>query len=285
MIKKMFGAGGPLASRCVSTVWRRRLRRPPTRSEGVSITSGEGGVSVTLETSARVKTSTFALKNPERMSSSIFATPRKRRDCACLRASVAVDVIRTGVRPDDGPACRHRVEVDRQLARRVAAVRLRISAIGIVATRLRRSFVAVDVCEWAGAWLARVRSAAKAARCRAERRTTAASRRKVDREEHPRSGDVAKCQLPSARLRRQSCAEGTYVRLSTRRRWRSRHHRRSRCGPRRQGPRLDRSQRHVWKKTSCSRSRARWRSASTPSLACARTWFAMTTTSSFCATA
>jgi N-acetylmuramoyl-L-alanine amidase len=67
----------------------------------VSITNGDGGVSIQLETSARAKSSYFTLKNPERIVIDLRDT--KKAQGLRLPAGIgAVDVIRTGARPDNG---------------------------------------------------------------------------------------------------------------------------------------------------------------------------------------
>ncbi len=94
MIKKIFGVVLALLPGLGVAAASNTLR-------GVSITNGEGGVSITLETSARAKSSYFTLKNPDR----IVVDLRKTKQAKGLRLPAgfgAVDVIRTGPRPDDG---------------------------------------------------------------------------------------------------------------------------------------------------------------------------------------
>jgi len=74
---------------------------PSTTLRDVSISSGEGGVRVTLETSGRTKASLFTLENPERIVIDLRATT-KAKGLRMPAGIGPVDVIRTGVRPNDG---------------------------------------------------------------------------------------------------------------------------------------------------------------------------------------
>jgi N-acetylmuramoyl-L-alanine amidase len=106
MIKVVFGAGIQKASIAVlALVWAAlpalAIGSPSNTLRNVTISSGEGGVRIALETSGRTQTSLFTLENPDRVVIDLRDTGKAKG--LRMPAGVGpVDVIRTGVRPGDG---------------------------------------------------------------------------------------------------------------------------------------------------------------------------------------
>jgi N-acetylmuramoyl-L-alanine amidase len=108
MIKKIFGAGvlkREILKASIATALAflpvLALAAPSRSLDEVSIVTGEGGVRIELEVSARTKTSYFTLENPHRIVVDLKDT-RLARGARMPAGIGAVDVIRTGPRPDDG---------------------------------------------------------------------------------------------------------------------------------------------------------------------------------------
>jgi N-acetylmuramoyl-L-alanine amidase len=102
MIKKVFKGivGKALVAGAVALLPALGLAAPGTTLSKVSIASGEGGVRVTLETSAPTKNTFFTLKNPNRVVIDLRDT-RVAKGTRMPAGIGAVDTIRTGPRPND----------------------------------------------------------------------------------------------------------------------------------------------------------------------------------------
>jgi N-acetylmuramoyl-L-alanine amidase len=112
MIKVVFGMGMGKASIAVAravvvvaVAWAAlpvsALAAPSNTLRNVSISNGEGGVRVALETSGRTQASLFTLENPDRVVIDLRDTG-KAKGLRMPAGFGPVDVIRTGVRPGDG---------------------------------------------------------------------------------------------------------------------------------------------------------------------------------------
>jgi N-acetylmuramoyl-L-alanine amidase len=107
MIKKIFGLGSPQALRKASIAVALAVlpalgfAAPDTTLKNVSIANGDGGVSITLETSSRTKQTFFTLENPDRVVIDLRDT-KKAKGVRIPAGFGPVDTIRTGVRPNDG---------------------------------------------------------------------------------------------------------------------------------------------------------------------------------------
>ena len=103
MIKKIFGKGMfRKASIAVAAAILPAISfaSPGTTLNNVSIASGEGGVRITLETSAPTKSTFFTLGNPNRVVVDLRDT-RVAKGTRMPAGIGAVDTIRTGPRPND----------------------------------------------------------------------------------------------------------------------------------------------------------------------------------------
>jgi N-acetylmuramoyl-L-alanine amidase len=107
MIKVVFGVGIRKASSAVvlalvgAALPALACASPSNTLRNVTISSGEGGVRVALETSSRTQTSLFTLENPDRVVIDLRDTGKVKG--LRMPAGIGpVDVIRTGVRPGDG---------------------------------------------------------------------------------------------------------------------------------------------------------------------------------------
>ena len=104
MIKKIFRKGmlrQALMGAAVAIWPALGFSAPATTLSNVSIASGDGGVRVTLETSALTRNTLFTLENPKRVVIDLRNT-RLAKGTRMPSGIGAVDVIRTGPRPNDG---------------------------------------------------------------------------------------------------------------------------------------------------------------------------------------
>ncbi|MEJ1965248.1 MAG: N-acetylmuramoyl-L-alanine amidase [Gammaproteobacteria bacterium] len=102
MIKKIFGEGirKALMAVAVATWPGLGFSAPATTLNNVSIASGDGGVRVTLDTSASTRNTIFTLEKPNRVVIDLRNT-RLAKGARMPAGIGAVDTIRTGPRPND----------------------------------------------------------------------------------------------------------------------------------------------------------------------------------------